>query len=83
MTLKEWHAAGHAFNMLMEACLKHKRFATAGELAKEMGVSRNTAQKRLEVMLAEKAVEREKIKRGRVTIIRYGLLAWVKGVSDE
>lgn len=77
MTLKEWHAAGHAFNMLMEACLKHGRFATAGELAKLMGVSRNTAQKRIDIMVSERAIEREKIKRGRVTVLRYGLLAWL------
>jgi len=79
MTLKEWHAASHAFTMLMEVCQKHGRFATAGELAKQMGVSRNTAQKRIDVMVKEKAIEREKIKRGRVTICRYGQLAWVKG----
>jgi len=83
MTLKEYHAASHAYAMLMEACVRHGRFATAGELGREMGVARNTAQKRIDVMLQEKAIEREKIKRGRVTIIRYGLLAWVKGVSDE
>ena len=83
MTLKEYHAASHAYAMLMEACVKHGRFATAGELGKEMGVSRNTAQKRIDVMMSERAIEREKIKRGRVTIMRYGLLAWVRGGENE
>lgn len=83
MTLKEYHAATHAFAMLMEACVKNGRFATAGELAKMMGVSRNTAQKRIDVMLAEKAIEREKVKRGRVVVMRYGLLAWLGDYANE
>lgn len=83
MTLKEYHAASHAFAMLMEACQQYGRFATAGELAKLMGVSRNTAQKRIDVMLKERAIEREKLKHGRVTVCRYGQLAWVKDNSNE
>jgi len=52
MSVKEQHAVNHAVEMLDVANVRYGRKVSAGELAKVMGVSRNTAYNRLMALVA-------------------------------
>lgn len=73
MTTKQRHALDHAWTQLAAACEKHGRMVSAGELAKEMGVSRNTAFKRIHEMLALETIEATSRYRGLVPYYRFGI----------
>lgn len=73
MTTKQRHAYDHAWTQLAACCEKHGRMVSAGELAIEMGVSRNTAQKRLIEMLELKSILGHGRQRGNVMVWRYGV----------
>lgn len=73
MSTKKRHALDHAWTQLAAACEKHGRMVSAGELAIEMGVSRNTAFKRLHEMLDLETIETTSRFRGLVPHYRYGV----------
>lgn len=79
MTVKKKHALNLAWMVLAETCEKYGRMVTAGELAKELGVSRNTAFNLLTEMAAEEAIVFDSRYRGSVPVYRYG----VPGYSFE
>lgn len=73
MTTKQRFALDHAWGQLALECDEQGRMVSAGELAKRMGISRNTAQKRLIEMVVEGAILFEQVSRGRVAVARYGV----------
>lgn len=56
MTIKQKHALDLAWRCLLACCERQGRAVSAGELAREMGVCRNTAYKRLMELIAEDAI---------------------------
>lgn len=72
MSKKKLHALDHAWQMLHAACEEKGRMVTAGELAKQMGVSRNTAFARIHEMLENEAIIANCQYRGSVPNYRYG-----------
>lgn len=72
MTTKQRHVMHWTWVALDDLCRAKGRMVTAGELAGELGLSRNTAHKRLEDMVRNEAIEVEKMQRGKVVVTRYG-----------
>lgn len=79
MTVKKKFALDFAWKQLQACCEEHGRMVTAGELAKCMGVTRNTAHNRLREMLEEGAIESEMEWRGFVAHQRFGVYGFKFG----
>lgn len=73
MTKKKLVALDYAWRCLLACVEREGRPVSAGELAKEMGVSRNTAFARLMDMLAEETITYHQEWRGRVSVYRYSI----------
>lgn len=73
MSVKEQHAINHAFDCLYHANEIHGRMVSAGELAKVMGVSRNTAYNRLLAMVALDLIKWESQPYKKGFCMRYGV----------
>jgi len=73
MSTKEQHAVNHALEMLDVANVKHGRKVSAGELAKVMGVSRNTAYNRLMALVALDLCQWESQPYKRGFVMRYAV----------
>lgn len=56
---------------LVKACENRRGYVSAGELAKFMGIARNTAAKRLETLAEERRIARRAYQHGRVTHVQY------------
>lgn len=72
MTTKQRFTYHAAYMALIELCEKHGRMVSAGEFAKHIGLSRNTAFNWLIDMLQEGAIEYQSEMRGRVPVARFG-----------
>jgi len=62
MTTKQRNVLDWYWQKLYDTVREYQRGVTAGELAKEMGVSRSTAQKYLSELITNKAATAEKFK---------------------
>lgn len=71
LSLKDRIACDVAWRCLMAFCTEEGKPATSGELARELGISRNTAHKRLKQMLWQKAIDKHCTRRGDVRETRY------------
>lgn len=73
MSVKQRHALDLAWRCLL-ACVERKGCGvTAGEVAKEMGVCRNTAAKRLLELMAQDVVVWKTSWHGNVAVTLYGI----------
>jgi len=73
MSVKKAHALNHAYEQLCVALQIHGRMVSAGEVAKVMGVSRNTAQKRLFEMVTLDTIRWESQPYKKGFCMRYGI----------
>lgn len=71
MTVKETHLLDFYWIKLAELSGIQDNPATAGEFARRLGISVNTARKYLERMCDEGAVGRVKSHHGNITVTRY------------
>jgi len=69
---KQRAALDYAYRCLFACVEREGRKVSAGELAKEMGVSRNTAFKRLMDMVEEDVIVYSKERRGSMSCYAYG-----------
>ncbi len=83
MSTKEVLALDLAWRCLADVCSREGVPITAGELAKEMGVVRATAKRRIDAMIKQKAIEQVKVKRGDVTHRRYCPVGFVVRIEDD
>jgi len=72
MPKKKLAALDYAYRCLLVCVEREGRKVSAGELAKEMGVARNTAFNRLMDMIAEDVIVYEQSWRGSVSCYTYG-----------
>lgn len=73
MSVKQRHALDLAWRCLLTCVERVGHGVTAGEVAKEMGVCRNTAAKRLIELMIQEAVTWKTVQRGHVSVTVYGI----------
>ena len=83
MSTKERHTLNLAWECLASVCSREGVPITAGQLAKEMGVTRPTAVSRIKAMKKNKAITELKTKKGDVTQRRYCPLGFVVRIEDD
>jgi len=71
MPKKKLAALDYSWRCLLACCEREGRPVSAGELAKEMGVSRNTAFRRIIEMQAEETICYKMYWRGNVPVYTY------------